>query len=379
MALFRRGGKDPAPEDTVETEVDESTVVDDEPELDDAAEVSPPRSQRTGGPWDASQVDDDLPRVDLGAILLPGVQGMELRMEIDKATNVVSAASILLDGSSLQVQAFAAPRTEGIWDEIRAEIAESVTQQGGSADDLPGPFGRELLARLPVRTPEGRTGHRPARFVGADGPRWFVRGVITGRAAVDPAAADGARAALRRDRRRPRHRRPPAPRPAHAARCPDRARRTSRPPAPAPTRRAGGARLRPADPRSGDHGDPMSLKERLKKAVASQAEIEADEERADAHRSVGCTPGRPAGATARAPASPASSGRSRCGRARASRPWRPSCTTAAARWTWSGSVAARSRGVTPGRRLKIEGLVCLIDGRRTVFNPRYELRPRPGE
>ena len=69
-------------------------------------------------------------------------------MEIDKATDVVSAASILLDGSSLQVQAFAAPRTEGIWDEIRAEIAESVTQQGGSADDLPGPVGLELLALL---------------------------------------------------------------------------------------------------------------------------------------------------------------------------------------------------------------------------------------
>lgn len=186
MALFRRGGKDPAPQDAVETDVDESTAVDDGDEIDDAR---PAPVERTGGPWDASQVDDDLPRVDLGAILLPGVQGMELRMEIDKATNVVSAASILLDGSSLQVQAFAAPRTDGIWDEIRAEIAESVTQQGGSADDLPGPFGRELLARLPVRTPEGRTGHRPARFVGADGPRWFVRGVITGRAAVDPSAA----------------------------------------------------------------------------------------------------------------------------------------------------------------------------------------------
>lgn len=182
MALFRRGGKDPAPQDAVETEVDELSVVDG-PEPPDVP------AARTSGPWDASQVDDDVPRVDLGAILLPGVQGMELRMEIDKATNVVSAASILLDGSSLQVQAFAAPRTDGIWDEIRAEIAESVTQQGGSADDLPGPFGRELLARLPVRTPEGRTGHRPARFIGADGPRWFVRGVITGRAAVDPTAA----------------------------------------------------------------------------------------------------------------------------------------------------------------------------------------------
>ena len=186
MALFRRGGKDPATDDAVETEAgtDAATEAADETTTD-----APEVIERTGGPWDASQVDDDVPRVDLGAILLPGVQGMELRMEIDKATDVVSAASILLDGSSLQVQAFAAPRTEGIWDEIRAEIAESVTQQGGSADDLPGPFGRELLARLPVRTPEGRTGHRPARFIGADGPRWFVRGVVTGRAAVDPAAA----------------------------------------------------------------------------------------------------------------------------------------------------------------------------------------------
>ena len=43
---------------------------------------------------------------------------------------------------------------------------------------------------MPVRTPEGRTGHRPARFIGADGPRWFLRGVITGKAAVEPAAAE---------------------------------------------------------------------------------------------------------------------------------------------------------------------------------------------
>jgi len=192
VALFRRGGKAPATDDAVEGEIDAAAdaAVDDESVADDAGTDDVPEVvARTGGPWDSSEVDDDLPRVDLGAILVPGVQGMELRMEIDKATDVVSAASILLDGSSLQVQAFAAPRTEGIWDEIRAEIAESVTQQGGSADDLPGPFGRELLARLPVRTPEGRTGHRPARFIGADGPRWFVRGVVTGRAAVDPTAA----------------------------------------------------------------------------------------------------------------------------------------------------------------------------------------------
>jgi hypothetical protein len=115
---------------------------------------------------------------------------MELRMEIDPNSGIVTAVTVQLDESTIQVQAFAAPRSEGIWDEIRAEIAHSITEQGGTVDDLPGPFGRELLARMPIRTPEGRTGHRPARFIGADGPRWFLRGVIAGKAAVDPAAAE---------------------------------------------------------------------------------------------------------------------------------------------------------------------------------------------
>jgi hypothetical protein len=31
-------------------------------------------------------------------------------------------------------------------------------------------------------------------------------------------------------------------------------------------------------------------------------------------------------------------------------------------------------GIEPGRRLKAEGLVSVQDGRKTMFNPRYELR-----
>lgn len=144
---------------------------------------------RERGPWDSGEVDGRGRRIDLGPLWLPGREGMELRMEVEKSTKLVTAAAVSLNGSALQVQVFAAPRKEGIWDDIRAEIGESVTKQGGSVDDLPGPFGRELLARLPVRTPEGRTGHRPARFIGHDGPRWFLRGVLTGKAAVDPEAA----------------------------------------------------------------------------------------------------------------------------------------------------------------------------------------------
>jgi RecJ-like exonuclease len=36
-------------------------------------------------------------------------------------------------------------------------------------------------------------------------------------------------------------------------------------------------------------------------------------------------------------------------------------------------------GIEPGRRIRVEGMVCEVDGRRTVYNPRYELRPKAGE
>lgn len=187
MGIFRRGRQsetgEPQLDDDVEQQESGAVVVGDDEAVD------PDAVALDRGPWDVTDRPDRGARIDLGALWLPGVDGMQLRMETGGNGAVVTAAAVTVEGSSLQVQVFAAPRTAGIWDEIRSEIGESVTKQGGSVDDLPGPFGRELLARLPVRTPEGRTGHRPARFIGADGPRWFLRGVVTGRAAVDPEAA----------------------------------------------------------------------------------------------------------------------------------------------------------------------------------------------
>jgi hypothetical protein len=122
----------------------------------------------------------------------------------------------------------------------------------------------------------------------------------------------------------------------------------------------------------------MSLKERLKMAVASQAEIEADEERQDAHRSVGCTPVDQLVNRSRASVSGVI-------RSVTLRPREGVPALEAELYDGSGSLdlvwlgRREIAGVSPGRRLKIEGLVCLVDGRRTVFNPRYELRPRPGE
>ena len=146
-------------------------------------------AERPHGPWDGSEVTDLGKRIDLGAIWLPGIHAMEIRMEIDKRTEQLTGVSIASEGSGLQVQAFAAPRSEGIWDDVRTEIAASLESQGATVDDIPGTFGRELLAHMPETEVDGVKVRRPVRFIGADGPRWFIRGVVTGRAATDLEAA----------------------------------------------------------------------------------------------------------------------------------------------------------------------------------------------
>lgn len=192
MGMFRRARRSEDGSPATDVEGAPAGVEDDRPEAEASRQTGADDADTAAGdrgPWDVADRPERGPRIDLGAVWLPGVDGMELRMETDEQRTVVTSAAVLVEGSTLQVQAFAAPRTAGIWDDIRAEIGESVTKQGGSADDLPGPFGRELLARLPVRTPDGRTSHRPARFIGVDGPRWFLRGVLSGPAAADPEAA----------------------------------------------------------------------------------------------------------------------------------------------------------------------------------------------
>ena len=93
-------------------------------------------------------------------------------------------------GPTLQVQPFAAPRSSGQGHEIREQIAEQVQKQGGVIRALDGPFGPELLAEIPVVAGAGEVpSRRIARFIGVDGPRWFLRGVIAGEGAVNPEAA----------------------------------------------------------------------------------------------------------------------------------------------------------------------------------------------
>ncbi len=171
-------------------------------ELESAsAAAAPARGDRREGPHDVTEVDDPSgggARVDLGGLWLPGRPGLEVRIEADQETSEVVAVTLVLGDSALQVQPFAAPRSEGIWDDVRTEIRSGITQQGGTVDEVEGPLGTELRTRVPVRAGDGSQQVQPARFVGVDGPRWFLRGVVTGQAAVDP-GADAELVALFRD------------------------------------------------------------------------------------------------------------------------------------------------------------------------------------
>ncbi|MGH3342875.1 MAG: DUF3710 domain-containing protein [Carbonactinosporaceae bacterium] len=161
------------------------------PDAEAAVPAQPPGRtppvDRPQGPWDIAEVDPDGARVDLGGLQIPGAHGMELRVEV--TNDQIVAATVVLAGGAVQLQPFAAPRTEGIWQEVRQEIAATVTQQGGVTDEDWGPLGPELRAQVPMWQQDGSRGVQTIRFVGCDGPRWFLRGVISGQAAVSPEAA----------------------------------------------------------------------------------------------------------------------------------------------------------------------------------------------
>jgi Protein of unknown function (DUF3710) len=187
-------------------EIDDDEIDDDEIDEDEAATARPvvraadlgdpatwtrlrdsagarPGGSQEAGPWDAAGGYPDGERMDFGSLLVPMREGFDIQVNLDEEAGVWIA--VVFGDSALQLQAFAAPKTSGLWQDVRQEIAAEVTKSGGQSEENEGPFGTELTARLTV------PGQPPQwlRFMGADGPRWFLRGLLTGPAAQDPSAA----------------------------------------------------------------------------------------------------------------------------------------------------------------------------------------------
>jgi Protein of unknown function (DUF3710) len=163
---------------------------DDEPFDDESAGRAPagvPRAE--GGPWDSEESYPAQDRVDLGSLLVP--VGPEHEIQLVMAEQHGAWVTVKYRESELQIQAFAAARRSALWDDVRAEIAAEVNTAGGRSQESEGTFGIELTAQVPMEPGQPASGMRLVRFVGVDGPRWFVRGLFTG-----PAADGGEQAEL---------------------------------------------------------------------------------------------------------------------------------------------------------------------------------------
>jgi uncharacterized protein DUF3710 len=132
------------------------------------------------GPYDEQYAPEGVQRLDLGSLQIPAIDGVEVRVQANP-DGAVEQVVLVHEDSALQLGVFAAPRTEGIWSEVREEIASAMSADGVSPREIVGPYGVELTAR--VNTPEGPAS---VRFVGVDGPRWMVRALYQGPAAADP-------------------------------------------------------------------------------------------------------------------------------------------------------------------------------------------------
>jgi hypothetical protein len=172
--------------DADEAESAEAAETDDDIDEEEALlEKSAPFDRSEKGPFDISEQYPEHDRLDLGALKVPVVDGMQVRLDTDDDSQRVLAVTLIHDGGGIQLQAFATPRSEGLWNTVRGQLAESVTKQGGESTELHTSLGKELAIEVPAKTESGRPGKRAMRFAGIDGPRWFVRAVFSGKAVTD--------------------------------------------------------------------------------------------------------------------------------------------------------------------------------------------------
>ena len=189
MGLFGFGKKKYQSEEALEAAAEENEeAVDAAENVDEAQEVvalpeSSAEYEGRGderGPWDVE--DENVPDydeyLDMGSYYLPFLKGIELRVKANRATQQVLGTTITYGSSSVEIEAFAAPKTLGLWDDVRADLIEA----NKDAKEVEGVFGTELA--LPVTVKGGRK--VLTRIVGVDGPRWMLRGIFSGKAATDP-------------------------------------------------------------------------------------------------------------------------------------------------------------------------------------------------
>lgn len=157
-------------------------------EQEDVVPLETAPDVRVNGPWDISErkPEGDPSYVDLGPLLVRAQDGFSIQLPAEGENGQIASAVLVAEDAALELRAFAATRSGGLWDEVRDDLILEVTRLGGQSEQVDGPFGPELHIRVPVELPDGEDGFQPSRIVGAEGPRWLLRGTFLGEAGLNP-------------------------------------------------------------------------------------------------------------------------------------------------------------------------------------------------
>lgn len=155
-------------------------VSDPEPAQEEAVDTA--EAATSDGPRDISLVDSVDGMHNFGVLHLPKKPGIRVQFTINKRTRTAIGALVQFEGSAVTLNLYAAPKNTGLWHDIREELSSTVSGSGGTASFREGPFGPEIEAMVPKKDVNEI---RHVRYVGFDGPRWFLRATIEGDAVTN--------------------------------------------------------------------------------------------------------------------------------------------------------------------------------------------------
>jgi len=136
------------------------------------------------GPMEFSAELDTSAMLDLGAVFLPNIPGLEVHLDLDPRSGKGKSVSLHLNMTIAEVQIFAASVNEDLWATMRDSIASGLRDQKVDCTVEMGRFGTEIHAVMPTVDLDGNAHVQPVRFVGVRGSRWLVRAVISGDGAL---------------------------------------------------------------------------------------------------------------------------------------------------------------------------------------------------
>jgi len=144
----------------------------------------------TDGPLDLSNDVDTSSMLDLGALFLPNIPGLEVHLDLDPRSGIGKSVSLHLNMTIAEVQVFAAAVNEDPWAIMRDAIVIGLREQKVDCTLEMGRFGTEVHAVMPTVDLDGNAHVQTVRFMGVRGSRWLVRAVVSGDGALSKGIQD---------------------------------------------------------------------------------------------------------------------------------------------------------------------------------------------